>query len=123
MKILLKSQQGKLDAVLMYNALARAAKEQKEKETFLQLAKEEGRHASVFHKLTHTDITPKHTKEILLPLLNYHPLLYFYQFILHRTEPQLCCIFNRIMTVALFKNIGQSFTSFHSVNQISAGLV
>lgn len=29
----------------------------------------EDRHASVFHKLTQTELTPKHTKEILLPLL------------------------------------------------------
>ena len=69
MKILLKSQQGELDAVLMYNALAEVAKHQKDKDTFRQLAKEEGHHASVFHKLTQTELTPKHTKEILLPLL------------------------------------------------------
>ena len=44
MKILLKSQQGELDAVLMYNALAEVAKDQKDKDTFRQLAKEEGHH-------------------------------------------------------------------------------
>lgn len=69
MKILLKSQQGELDAVLMYNALAKVAKIQKDKDTFRQLAKEEGHHASVFHKLTQKEISPKHTKEILLPIL------------------------------------------------------
>ena len=69
MKVLLKSQQGELDAVLMYNALAEVAKIQKDKETFRQLAKEEGHHASVFHKLTQTELKPKHTKEILLTLL------------------------------------------------------
>ena len=53
----------------MYNALAEVAKHQKDKDTFRQLAKEEGHHASVFHKLTQTELTPKHTKEILLPLL------------------------------------------------------
>ena len=42
MKILLKSQQGELDAVLMYNALAEVTKHQKDKDTFRQLAKEEG---------------------------------------------------------------------------------
>lgn len=31
--------------------------------------KEEGPHASVFHKLTQRELTPKHTKEILRPLL------------------------------------------------------
>ena len=55
MKILLKAQQGELDAVLMYNALAQVAKIQKDKDTFRQLAKEEGHHASVFHKLTQTE--------------------------------------------------------------------
>ena len=69
MKILLKSQQGELDAVLMYNALAEVAKIQKDKDTFRQLAKEEGHHTSVFHKLTQTELTPKHTKELLLPIL------------------------------------------------------
>lgn len=53
----------------MYNALAEVAKHQKDKDTFRQLAKEEGHHAPVFHKLTQTELTPKHTKEILLPLL------------------------------------------------------
>ena len=33
MKILLKSQQGELDAVLMYNALAEVAKGQKDKDS------------------------------------------------------------------------------------------
>lgn len=69
MKVLLKAQQGELDAVLMYNALAEVAKIQKDKDTFRQLAKEEGRHAAVFHNLTKTELTPKHTKEILLPIL------------------------------------------------------
>ena len=69
MKVLLKSQQGELDAVLMYKALAKVAKLQKDKDTFLQLAQEEGHHAAVFHKLTQTELTPKHTKEILLPIL------------------------------------------------------
>ena len=69
MKVLLKSQQGELDAVLMYNALSKVAKIQKDKDSFRQLAQEEGHHASVFHKLTQTEIAPKHTKEILLPIL------------------------------------------------------
>ena len=69
MKVLLKSQQGELDAVLMYKALAKVAKLQKDKDTFLQLAQEEGHHAAVVHKLTQTELTPKHTKEILLPIV------------------------------------------------------
>ncbi len=34
MKILLKAQQGEMDAVLMYNALVEVAKHQKDKDTF-----------------------------------------------------------------------------------------
>ena len=49
---LLSSQQGELDAVLMYQRLAKVVKTDKEREAFLQLAKEEGRHASVFHGYT-----------------------------------------------------------------------
>ena len=41
---LLRSQQGELDAVLMYQRLAKVVKTDKEREAFLQLAKEEGRH-------------------------------------------------------------------------------
>ena len=41
-KILLKSQQGELDAVEMYNALARTVRDIKDAETFRQLAEEEG---------------------------------------------------------------------------------
>ena len=50
---LIHSQQGELNAVLMYQRLAKVVKTDKERETFLQLAKEEGRHASVFHAYTH----------------------------------------------------------------------
>ena len=50
-KELLRSQQGELNAVLMYQRLAKVVKTDKERDTFLQLAKEEGRHASVFRFL------------------------------------------------------------------------
>ena len=52
MKILLKAQQGELDAVLMYNALADVVKDKNDAEIFRKLASEEGRHASVFRNLT-----------------------------------------------------------------------
>ena len=48
-KELLRSQQGELNAVLMYQRLAKVVKTEKERDAFLQLAKEEGRHASVFN--------------------------------------------------------------------------
>ena len=69
MKILLKSQQGELDAVLMYNALADAVKDEKDKEVFRQLAAEEGHHASVFRGLTNQNLKPKKTLATIVPLL------------------------------------------------------
>ncbi len=69
MKTLLKAQQGELDAVLMYLALAKAVKNPGDKKTFLKLAKEEGHHAAVFRKLTKKILKPKKLKAILLPLL------------------------------------------------------
>ena len=69
MKILIKSQQGELDAVLMYKALAEVVKDEKDKETFLQLAAEEGHHASVFNGLTDKTLTPKKTLATILPIM------------------------------------------------------
>lgn len=66
---LLKSQQGELDAVLMYNALADTVRDAGDAETFRTLAAEEGHHAAVFKGLTQQILTPKKTKAILLPLL------------------------------------------------------
>ena len=66
---LLKAQQGELDAVLMYNALAKAVKEKSDAETFRRLAAEEGRHAAVFKNLTEQTLQPKKTLAILLPIL------------------------------------------------------
>ena len=61
LKELLRSQQGELNAVLMYQRLAKVVKTDKEREAFLQLAKEEGRHASVFHAYTKQVLKPKKT--------------------------------------------------------------
>ena len=62
-------QQGELNAVLMYQRLAKVVKTDKECETFLQLAKEEGRHASVFHAYTKEAVKPKKTMAIIMPFL------------------------------------------------------
>ena len=66
---LIHSQQGELNAVLMYQRLAKVVKTEKEREAFLQLAKEEGRHASVFHNYTKEPLKPKKTMAIIMPLL------------------------------------------------------
>ena len=70
-KELLRSQQGELDAVLMYQRLAKVVKTEKEREAFLQLAKEEGRHASVFHAYTKQALKPRKTMARIMPLLYY----------------------------------------------------
>lgn len=69
LKTMLKAQQGELDAVLMYNALADKVKDPHDAETFRRLAAEEGHHASVFKKLTNQTLTPKKTLATLLPIL------------------------------------------------------
>ena len=68
-KELLRSQQGELNAVLMYQRLAKVVKTEKERDAFLQLAKEEGRHASVFHAYTKEALKPKKTMAVIMPLL------------------------------------------------------
>ena len=68
-KVLLTSQQGELDAVKMYNALAKVVKDSRDAETFRQLAAEEGRHAAVFKAMTNEVLKPKSTKAIVIPLL------------------------------------------------------
>ncbi len=69
MKVLLKAQQGELDAVLMYNALAKKVKDKHDAEVFLQLASEEGHHASVFKNLTNQTLKPKNTLAVFVPLM------------------------------------------------------
>lgn len=70
-KELLKNQQGELDGVLMYNALAKAVKNPKDAEAFKQLAKEEGRHAAVFKSYTNTPLKARKALAWGLPLLYY----------------------------------------------------
>ena len=68
-RVLIKSQQGELDAVPMYLRLSEIAKDQKLKAIFKQLAAEEGKHAAVFQKLTGEKLTPKMLKARMLPIL------------------------------------------------------
>ena len=57
--MLLKAQQGELDAVLMYRALADTVKSEADAEVFRRLAAEEGGHAAVFKALTGATLKPK----------------------------------------------------------------
>ncbi len=69
MKVLLKSQQGELDAVLMYKALSNKVKNPADKDVFRKLAAEEGHHAAVFKKLTGQVLKPRNTMAMIVPLL------------------------------------------------------
>ena len=69
MRVLLKAQQGELEGVIMYRALADVVKDPKDREAFLQLAKEEGHHAAVFHKLTGKSVKGSRWKGTMLAVL------------------------------------------------------
>ena len=56
-EVLLKLQQGELDAVLVYRKLAELSSSEEEKNVLLSIAADEGRHASII----------KYSKEILKP--------------------------------------------------------
>ncbi len=66
---ILQSQQGEIDAVLMYQQLARRCEDAEIKELLLQTASDEGGHGSVFHKLSGIELKPKKTKARLVPFL------------------------------------------------------
>lgn len=69
MDVFLSSQQGELDAVLMYNALADTVRDPEDREVFRRLASEEGHHAAVFRELSGRTLKPKKTMAVLLPVL------------------------------------------------------
>lgn len=69
MKILLKSQQGELNVILMYQALANVVKDKNDADTFKKLAAEEGHHAAVFRELTQESLKPKKTLAVFMPIL------------------------------------------------------
>ena len=68
LRILRRAQQGEMDAVLMYNALAKVVPAS-DAATFKQLAKEEGHHADVFHRYTQLPLKAGHLKEKMVPFL------------------------------------------------------
>ncbi len=62
LKKMIKSQQGELDAVLVYKKLATKAPNNKTKQLFLSLAADEGKHAAILKNITQTTIAPKKFK-------------------------------------------------------------
>ena len=69
LQALLGAQQGELDAVVMYQKLAAKFKDPDIKALLLDAAKDEGRHAAVFHKLTNKVLKPKSTTANLVLFL------------------------------------------------------
>lgn len=66
---LVKSQQGELNAVLIYQRLAKLTKDEKGKEIFLEIASDEGKHAAILKSYTNTVLKPKGTKAKLVGFL------------------------------------------------------
>lgn len=66
---LVKSQQGELNAVLIYQRLAKLTKNEKAKEIFLEIASDEGKHAAILKSYTNTVLKPKGTKAKLVGFL------------------------------------------------------
>jgi len=68
-KNLLKAQQGELDAVLLYQALAKLTKNSKVKEKFTQIAADEGKHASILLSYSGEKLKPKKTKALIVSFI------------------------------------------------------
>lgn len=64
-----KSQQGELDAVAMYDALADVVESERDAAVFRRLSADESGHARVFHYVSHLTLKPNPAKAILIPLL------------------------------------------------------
>lgn len=65
-KQLLKSQQGELDAVLLYRKLAETIKETQHKKTFIKIAADEGKHAGILRKYTDENLKAKNGKAFIV---------------------------------------------------------
>ena len=63
---LIKAQQGELDAVILYRKLAEITKETINKETFLKIAADEGKHACILRKYTGENLEPKKIKALVV---------------------------------------------------------
>lgn len=61
MKKLIAAQQTELDAVLLYQGLAKLMKTEEEKQVLLGIAADEGRHAGILKQITGADLKPKKT--------------------------------------------------------------
>ena len=62
----IKAQQGELDAVILYLKLAETMREIKNKEIFLKIAADEGKHAGILKKYTGENLKPKNFKAFIV---------------------------------------------------------
>jgi len=69
MKSLLKAQQGELDAVILYQSLAKLTKNSKVKEKFTQIAADEGKHAAILRSYTGEKLKPKNTNAVIVSFI------------------------------------------------------
>ena len=63
---LIKAQQGELDAVILYRRLAEVVKNTKDKELFLRIAADEGKHASILKKYTGETLKASNFKALVV---------------------------------------------------------
>lgn len=68
-KVLIKAQQGEMDAVLMYTNLARVVENKAHKDQLKLMAAEEGKHASILKTYTGEVLKPKAGKSMMILLL------------------------------------------------------
>ena len=68
-KQLIKSQQGELDAVILYRKLSEITKKVENKKTFLKIAADEGKHAVILKKYTGENLKAKNLKAIIINIL------------------------------------------------------
>jgi rubrerythrin len=64
-----KAQQGELDAVLLYRSLAELVKTPEEKQVFLKIASDEGKHAAILKRYTGKTLAPSKTKAFIVTTL------------------------------------------------------
>lgn len=68
--MLLKSQQGELDAVVLYKKLAEKFNDEEIKSKLMEVSADEGKHAAILKKYTGQVLKPKKTKANLVLCLN-----------------------------------------------------
>ncbi|MBQ8994190.1 MAG: rubrerythrin [Oscillospiraceae bacterium] len=103
---LLIAQQSELDAALMYLALAKKAKVQKDADTFRQIAADKKKHSEVFRSMTNTELKPNRKRAILIWVLykllgrkGLYPVLAVAEYRAHQRYDELARRYNSVRLV------------------------